>query len=151
MYKYGTNWGLATNGGANDNEGGVGADKTLKMHKFTSSGTVVDTFGIVHTTILTPDGIEKLDELPTVFALAQNYPNPFNPETSIRFSVPQESFVTVKVFNTLGEEVMTLVNEAKTAGTYNVSFNAKNLTSGIYFYSIKANDFTSTKKMILMK
>ncbi|MFA6981162.1 MAG: T9SS type A sorting domain-containing protein, partial [Ignavibacteriaceae bacterium] len=98
-----------------------------------------------------PNKVEKLDVIPTVFALAQNYPNPFNPETFIQFSVPQESFVTVKVFNTLGEEVATLLNEAKTAGTYNVSFNAKNLTSGIYFYTIKANDFTSTKKMILMK
>ncbi len=152
VYKYGANWGLPTNGGANDNEAGVGADKTLKMHKFSAKETVVDTFGIVHTTVLKdPTKVEKLDEIPTVFALAQNYPNPFNPETSIRFSVPQESFVTVKVFNTLGEEVMTLVNEEKTAGTYNVSFNAKNLTSGIYFYTIKANDFTSTKKMILMK
>ena len=152
VYKYGANWGLATNGGANDNEGGVGADKTLKMHKLSAKETVVDTFGIVHTTVLKdPTKIEKLDEIPTVFALAQNYPNPFNPETSIRFSIPQESFVTVKVFNTLGEEVITLVNEEKTAGVYNVSFNAKSLTSGIYFYTIKANDFTSTKKMILMK
>jgi len=97
-------------------------------------------------------GVERLgNTTPTDFALEQNYPNPFNPETSIRFSVPQESFVTVKVFNTLGEEVATLLNEAKTAGTYNVSFNAKNLTSGIYFYTIKANDFTSTKKMILLR
>ncbi len=150
VYKYGANWGLPTNGGANDNEAGVGADKTLKMHKLTAQAVVVDTFGVVHTTVLTK--VEKEgNEIPTVFALSQNYPNPFNPETNIRFSVPQESFVTVKVFNTLGEEVMTLVNEEKTAGTYNVSFNAKNLTSGIYFYTIKANDFTSTKKMILMK
>ena len=150
VYKYGANWGLATNGGANDNEGGVGSDKTLKMDKMTASATVVDTFGIVHTTSLTK--IEKFgNELPTIYALAQNYPNPFNPETSIRFSIPQESFVTVKVFNTLGEEVATLVNEEKTAGTYNVSFNARSLTSGIYFYTIKANNFSSTKKMILMK
>jgi len=120
------------------------------MNKLTAQAVVVDTFGIVHTTVVTK--VEKEGtEIPTIFALAQNYPNPFNPETSIRFSIPQESFVTVKVFNTLGEEVVTLVNEAKTAGTYNVSFNAKSLTSGIYFYTIKANDFTSTKKMILMK
>ncbi|MCK9425586.1 MAG: T9SS type A sorting domain-containing protein [Ignavibacteriaceae bacterium] len=97
-------------------------------------------------------GVEQLgNTIPTVYMLDQNYPNPFNPETSIRFSIPQESFVTVKVFNTLGEEVMTLVNEQKTAGVYNASFKANSLTSGIYFYTIKANDFTSTKKMILMK
>ncbi|MCK9425286.1 MAG: T9SS type A sorting domain-containing protein [Ignavibacteriaceae bacterium] len=150
VYKYGANWGLATNGGKNDNEGGVGADKTLKMGRYTSKATVVDTFGIVHTTDVSK--VEKLgNTIPTVYMLEQNYPNPFNPETSIRFSIPQESFVTVKVFNTLGEEVMTLVNEQKTAGVYNASFKANNLTSGIYFYTIKANDFTSTKKMILMK
>jgi len=148
-YKYGANWGLATNGGANDNENGIGANHYLQMGKLTSRATVVDTFGITHDVTK----VEKLENtpLPTAYLLDQNYPNPFNPETSIRFSVPQESFVTVKVFNTLGEEVMTLVNEEKSAGVYNVSFNAKNLTSGIYFYTIKANDFTSTKKMILMK
>ena len=152
VYKYGANWGLPTNGGANDNAGGVGADNTLKMLKTTATATIADSFGVVKVHDLSLVDVRKEgNEIPTVFALAQNYPNPFNPETYIRFSVPQESFVTVKVFNTLGEEVMTLVNEAKTAGTYNVSFNAKNLTSGIYFYSIKANDFTSTKKMILMK
>ncbi|MCK9210142.1 MAG: T9SS type A sorting domain-containing protein [Ignavibacteriaceae bacterium] len=150
VYKYGANWGLPTNGGANDNEAGVGSDKTLKMGRYTANATVVDTFGIVHTTDVTK--VEKLgNTIPTVYMLEQNYPNPFNPETSIRFSVPQESFVTVKVFNTLGEEVMTLVNEEKSAGVYNVSFQANSLTSGIYFYTIKANDFTSTKKMILMK
>jgi|GEM_PF-1742212 len=150
VYKYGANWGLTTNGGKNDNEAGVGSDKKLHMGRYTAKATVVDTFGIVHTTDVTK--VEKIgNTVPTAFLLDQNYPNPFNPETAIRFSVPQESFVTVKVFNTLGEEVATLVNEEKTAGVYNVSFNANSLTSGIYFYTIKANDFTSTKKMILMK
>ncbi|MFA4924829.1 MAG: T9SS type A sorting domain-containing protein, partial [Ignavibacteriaceae bacterium] len=97
-------------------------------------------------------GVEKLgNTLPTAYLLDQNYPNPFNPETSIRFSIPSESFVTVKVFNTLGEEVTTLVNEQKTAGVYSVSFKANNITSGIYFYTINANNFTSTKKMILLR
>ncbi|OIO23864.1 MAG: hypothetical protein AUJ54_00800 [Ignavibacteria bacterium CG1_02_37_35] len=151
VYKYGANWGIAgANGGSNDNEAGVGADKKLTMGRYTAVGTVVDTFGIVHTTDISK--VEKLgNTLPSTYLLEQNYPNPFNPETSIRFSIPQESFVTVKVFNTLGEEVATLLNEVKTAGTYNVSFNAKNLTSGIYFYTIKANDFSSTKKMILLR
>ncbi|MFA6026600.1 MAG: T9SS type A sorting domain-containing protein, partial [Ignavibacteriaceae bacterium] len=108
--------------------------------------------GAVRKYTVVASSVEKLgNTIPTVYMLEQNYPNPFNPETSIRFSVPQESFVTVKVFNTLGEEVMTLVNEEKSAGVYNVSFKANSLTSGIYFYTIKANDFTSTKKMILMK
>ncbi|MDP3149477.1 MAG: T9SS type A sorting domain-containing protein [Ignavibacteria bacterium] len=149
-YKYGANWGLPTKGLVNDNENGVGADHHLQMGKLTANATVVDTFGVAKVVDVTK--VEKLgNTIPTVYMMEQNYPNPFNPETNIRFSIPQESFVTVKVFNTLGEEVMTLVNEEKTAGTYNVSFNAKSLTSGIYFYTIKANDFTSTKKMILMK
>ncbi|MFA6597782.1 MAG: T9SS type A sorting domain-containing protein [Ignavibacteriaceae bacterium] len=149
-YKYGANWGLSTNGGKNDNEAASGSDKTLILGKFSANTTVVDTFGIIHTTDVTK--VEKVGStVPTAYLLEQNYPNPFNPETSIRFNVPKESFVTVKVFNTLGEEVATLVNEEKTAGVYNVSFKANNLTSGIYFYTIKANDFSSTKKMILMK
>jgi len=149
-YKYGANWGLPTNGGANDNENGVGADHHLQMGTLTANATVVDTFGIAK--IIDVTKVEKLgNTVPTAYMLEQNYPNPFNPETIVRFNVPKESFVTVKVFNTLGEEVATLVNEEKTAGVYNVSFNARNLTSGIYFYTIKANDFSSTKKMILMK
>ena len=152
-YKYGANWGLGSQANppyANDNENGVGADHHLQMGKLTANATVVDTFGIAWTKDITK--VEKLgSDIPTTYMLEQNYPNPFNPETSIRFNVPKESFVTVKVYNTLGEVVATLVNEEKSAGVYSVSFKANNLTSGIYFYTIKANDFSSTKKMILMK
>jgi hypothetical protein len=88
---------------------------------------------------------------PTVYTLSQNYPNPFNPTTNIRFSIPKAGLVTMKVYNVIGQEVASLVNEYKEAGTYNVDFNGVNLTSGVYFYSISSGDFTSTKKMILMK
>lgn len=88
---------------------------------------------------------------PIDFALTQNYPNPFNPSTIISYSIPQNSFVTLKVYDVLGNEVSTLVNETKSAGKYDVRFDASNLSNGVYFYTIKADNFTSTKKMILMK
>ncbi len=87
----------------------------------------------------------------TEFALNQNYPNPFNPSTIISFSVAQKSNVMLNVYNILGEQVATLVNEVKEAGSYQVQFNAQNLTSGIYIYKLEAASFTSTKKMMLVK
>ena len=88
---------------------------------------------------------------PIDFALSQNYPNPFNPSTIISFSIPQSSFVTLKVYDILGNEITTLVNETKEAGRYDINFDALGLSNGVYFYSIKAEDFTSTRKMILIK
>ena len=88
---------------------------------------------------------------PTVFALEQNYPNPFNPSTLISYSIPQNSFVTLKVYDIIGNEVATLVNQTQSAGKYDVRFDASNLSNGVYMYSIKTDNFSSTKKMILMK
>ncbi|MCA0387378.1 MAG: T9SS type A sorting domain-containing protein [Bacteroidetes bacterium] len=88
---------------------------------------------------------------PTTFALYQNYPNPFNPSTIIRFSMPVNGNVVLNVFNTLGEKVASLLNGQMEAGYHEVSFDAKNLPSGLYFYEIKAGDFSSIKKMILIK
>jgi 3D (Asp-Asp-Asp) domain-containing protein len=85
------------------------------------------------------------------FALSQNYPNPFNPSTSINYSVAQASKVTLKVYDILGREVVTLVNEAKPAGDYSVRFNADNLASGVYLYKLQSGAFTETKKMMLVK
>jgi hypothetical protein len=93
----------------------------------------------------------EVSNAPTAFALDQNYPNPFNPATSIRFSVPQTSNVSLKVYDMFWREVATLVNEAKAAGTYNVSFDASKLPSGTYFYRMDAGNFTATHKMNLMK
>lgn len=94
--------------------------------------------------------------LPNHFSLSQNYPNPFNPETTISYTIGTVqlsalSFVTLKLFDVLGREVSTLVNEEKPAGTYKVKFNAKYLTSGIYFYRLSTNGFVQTKKMILLR
>jgi hypothetical protein len=87
----------------------------------------------------------------TGFNLHQNYPNPFNPSTIIKYSVPQESFITLKIYNALGQEVAELVNETKPAGSYEVEFNAEDFSSGIYIYQMTGGDVVETKKMVLMK
>ena len=89
-------------------------------------------------------------ELPMEYSLS-NYPNPFNPSTTINYQLPENGFVTIKVYDVLGKEVATLVNENKSAGYYNVSFDASKLTSGVYIYTISANGFIQSKKMLLMK
>jgi hypothetical protein len=93
----------------------------------------------------------RQDKLPTTFILSQNYPNPFNPITQINFSIPERSDVTLKVYDVLGKEVATLVNEEKEPGYYTVDFNGNNLASGMYIYRITAGSFVETRKMILMK
>ena len=85
------------------------------------------------------------------FILAQNYPNPFNPSTIISFSIPSSGFTSLKIYDVLGNEVATLVNEEKPAGNYEVRLNASSLTSGTYFYKLSAGSFTEVKKMILVK
>ena len=90
-------------------------------------------------------------EIPTTFNLEQNYPNPFNPSTNIQFSIPQTSYVTLEVFNLVGERVGMPVSEELGVGTYEVEFNATTLPSGIYFYQLQTPNFTQTKKMILLK
>lgn len=89
--------------------------------------------------------------VPNRFALNQNYPNPFNPVTSISFDLPKNSKVTVKVFDLLGKEVATLINSPMNAGSHSIQFNASHMASGVYFYQIKAENFSSVKKMILLK
>jgi hypothetical protein len=96
-------------------------------------------------------GVEDENLSVNEFQLEQNYPNPFNPSTVISYQLPVSSDVTMKVYDVLGNEVATLVNEEKPAGSYEVEFSADGLTSGIYFYTINAGSFVETKKMILMK
>ncbi len=88
---------------------------------------------------------------PSKFSLEQNYPNPFNPSTTINFSIPEEEKVSLKVFNSLGEEVAEMMNEVKPAGNYSIEFNASTLTSGIYFYKISAGSYSQTRKLTLVK
>lgn len=100
----------------------------------------------------TPTGIVDFeDDAPRTFKLLQNFPNPFNPSTQITFSLPERSNVVLKIFDILGKEVATLVNEQKSAGTYNVNFDASKLSSGVYIYTLQAGNFMESYKMLLMK
>jgi hypothetical protein len=98
-------------------------------------------------------------EIPSSYSLSQNYPNPFNPTTNVQFSIPQpvilsaakNLFVTLKIYDILGKEVATLVNEILQAGTYEVKFDGSTLNSGVYFYKLQTGDFVDVKKMILIK
>lgn len=100
---------------------------------------------------LAPVGVNEKEIVPKVFALEQNYPNPFNPSTQIKFALPIAGKVKLAVYNSIGQEVEVLVNNYMEAGVHNAKFNAVNLTSGVYFYSITTNEGTITKKMILLK
>lgn len=95
--------------------------------------------------------LEKQPLVISSYSLEQNYPNPFNPATQIKYSIPNDGYVVLKVFDILGREVAILINESKPAGIYEVEFNASNLSSGIYFYSISTNAFHQVKKMLLIK
>ena len=92
-----------------------------------------------------------VDNIPNDFSLSQNYPNPFNPSTTINFNVPLSSFVTLKVFNSMGEEIGSLINQVIPKGKHQVNFDASNLPSGIYFYKLQAGNFNEIKKMMLVK
>jgi hypothetical protein len=130
-----------------DNEGGFGFNHAfvltdmptiIRYHSFGNS----DPF----------PNVERIDDLiPTNYKLEQNYPNPFNPSTKIRYSIPEYSSVSLKVFNLLGKEIVTLFYGEQSAGVYEAAFDASNLSSGIYFYTLQTDNFSSSKKMILIK
>ena len=94
---------------------------------------------------------KKQSKIPQSFHLFQNYPNPFNPSTTIKYDLPKEGFVSLKIFNILGKKVRTLVSENESAGTYNISFNASDLPSGIYFDRLSSGNFAQVKKLLLLK
>ena len=98
-----------------------------------------------------PTEVEKTKLLLSDFTLNQNYPNPFNPTTKISYSIPNQSHVSLKVFDVLGREIASLVNEEQVTGNYSIEFDASNLTSGIYFYRIQAGNYMKSKKMVLLK
>lgn len=143
----------STNGGTNWFQQESSVAKNLNRIEFINANTawIVGNNGVVLRTGI-PVSVSGNSYRPIEFALYQNYPNPFNPSTQINFALPQNSFVTVKVYNAIGEEVARLVNnEFKSAGNYSVSFDGSNFGSGIYFYSIEAGQFKETKKMVLIK
>ena len=91
------------------------------------------------------------DEIPVSYSLSQNYPNPFNPSTLIKYSVPENGFVRLSIYNLVGEEISVLVNETVDAGFYEVAFNAANLSSGTYYYRLQAGNTIQVKKMVLLR
>ena len=151
-YKFGINYGdAANNTGCNDNENAIGANHQFNLFPTAWYAETLDTFGIMGLKDFVTDVEDITQTLPTEYSIEQNYPNPFNPATKINFSIPNEGLVTLNVYNSLGQQVATLVNESKPAGTYQVDFDGAYLSSGIYFYKITSGSFTQTKKMILMK
>jgi hypothetical protein len=95
--------------------------------------------------------INNKPEIPENFSLKQNYPNPFNPTTTIEYSIPEGKVVTLKVYNSLGQEVQTLVNSYQNAGTHEIDFDASDLSSGIYYYRMEAGNFKQVRKMLLIR
>ncbi|MBN1300517.1 MAG: T9SS type A sorting domain-containing protein [Melioribacteraceae bacterium] len=120
---------------------------TFNANKAEYYAALVDAWENGHTVT----AVEELGGLPTEFELSQNYPNPFNPTTTINFSLPEASNISLKVYNALGQEVATLVNGFRTAQSYEVSFDASHLASGVYVYTLQGDNYSLSKKMILMK
>jgi hypothetical protein len=98
-----------------------------------------------------PVGVDDEQLIADKFELMQNYPNPFNPSTNIQYAIIDRQFVSLKIFNILGDEVAILVNEEKDRGVYDVTFNAAGLSSGMYLYKLQAGSFVEMKKMILLR
>lgn len=122
-------------------------DRNLEAGKYSYRLKQVDFNGIYGYS----DVVEVDARIPNKFGLSQNYPNPFNPTTTIGYEIAKETNVSLKVYDAIGNEVATLVNETKAPGTYEAIFDASNLSNGVYFYKIQAGNFTATKKLILMK
>jgi hypothetical protein len=124
----------------------------IRFHLYSDEATVG--WGWAFDNLKIQDGasaVEIENTLPTNYSLSQNFPNPFNPETTIKFSLPQRSRVKLEIFDALGRVVSTLVNGELDAGSYKYNWNASNFASGVYVYRITANDFSSSKKLMLVK
>jgi hypothetical protein len=124
-------------------------DQTLHFTAVKPTGEVIDTFTIINTAVNVLS--ENIKTESRSYFLDNAYPNPFNPSTKIIFNIPENSYVTLKVFDILGNEVANLVNDELTAGEHEVQFNGEGLSSGIYFYQLESADFLQTKKMLLIK
>ncbi len=122
---------------------------SVNLSAASSDGKVI---GATRWSYLGPTNVNAVETgVPGVFSLEQNYPNPFNPSTTIKYQVPMNGLVSLKVYNLIGQEVATLVNEVQNASAYEASFDATTLSSGIYFYTLRAGNFVETKKMMLLK
>lgn len=124
--------------------GAAELDAQMYLH-----GAVIDGVLYGDTTVVSLDNI--IEEFPSHFELQQNYPNPFNPQTKIKFYIPERTFVKLKVFDLLGNELETLVSEVKDSGYHEIVFDGSELPSGVYFYTLQTQKFNQTKKMVLLK
>ncbi|MBI2418500.1 MAG: T9SS type A sorting domain-containing protein [Ignavibacteriales bacterium] len=127
--------------------GGLGKAGNNDLTAF--QNTLGSVFSSAYGTV-TPPAV-KLKEIPSAYKLSNNYPNPFNPSTRINYDLPKSGYITIKLYDILGKEIATLVDEEKQAGSYILDFNASHLASGTYFYRIKVNDFTTVRKMVLIR
>jgi hypothetical protein len=149
-----------------DNEGGKGGFGNNHIENINDAGATTtihsqfgsinplyyDTWDFAAEKAKNPLSVAQTDaSIPTVYALEQNFPNPFNPSTTIKYALPLNGIVTLKIYNILGQEVASLVNQEQAAGNYTVSFNASHLASGMYVYRIESGSFSSIKKMMLIK
>lgn len=161
-------WDALSNGVSNDSLGPGGNGFVLGVGPFNLAANQVETVGFA---ILNASSVADLiikntqakvkyatvgiqtisTEVPKIFSLSQNYPNPFNPVTRIQFAVPKNEMVSIKVYDLLGKEVAVLVNEQKSAGTYEVDFNGSLLSSGVYFYRMQSGYFSDIKRMVVIK
>ena len=139
-------------GGSIDTEGKFIAPSDTNIYVVTAtdqSGLIAGEAIVIVTLITSVD--ENLNSTPTAFSLFQNYPNPFNPTTTIRYEIPDQGIVTLKIYDVLGREVSTLVNQTKNPGNYEIKFNGTSLSSGVYLYVLKVDKFVSVKRMLLIK
>ncbi|HEX9152291.1 MAG TPA: T9SS type A sorting domain-containing protein, partial [Flavobacterium sp.] len=144
------------NGGINWSSGGLsGTGNSLNSASYLGTDSIIiagnggTILGSFSTVVGVKNGNNNL--VGSDYHLLQNYPNPFNPATTIKFQVPNSSLVKITVFDILGKEVSTLVNEQMTPGVYNINWDAANYPSGVYYYRLQAGDFSETKKMVLLK
>jgi len=121
------------------------------VYKGTTANNMAEVQNVIKADVTSTGIIGNTSVVPVKYELSQNYPNPFNPETNIHFAIPKEGFVSLKIYDITGKEIMSGVNDYLKAGYYNVSFNASSLSSGVYFYKLMSKDFTETKKMMLVK
>ncbi len=139
---------IAGSGNSNSTKNYSYTDNTVKNGKYSYRLKQIDNDGAYKYS----DVVEvEVNNTPSVYSLEQNYPNPFNPSTTIKFSLPEAANVSLKVFNVLGQEIKTLVSGIKPAGEHSITFDAKELNSGLYFYKLETGSFNSVRKMLLTK
>ena len=138
MVRYNSDWGAMKVSQSQDG---------LLFQFFTRNGNLIDSHLVSSAVVNGVEGSSPINE----YKLFQNYPNPFNPTTTITYTIPRAGVISMKIFDILGREVTSLVNDYKLAGQYSIVFDGSNLTSGVYVYQLKANDYVASQKLVLLK